>query len=122
MGAQRAIIIILVLLISQFWLKGFALNHSILYERDKQPKSLSLEDILLHLTQYCDRFGDSKLTITYSNYQFFTVETEVVIKARRPPGLFGLYICRLRMDGRPRCCPLSPSDNRTWSLQFLFGC
>jgi hypothetical protein len=61
MGAQRTIIIILVLLISQFWLKGLELNHSSSSIEYRQPENLSLEDILLHLAQYCDKFGDSVL-------------------------------------------------------------
>jgi len=61
MGARKTIVAGLVLLISQSWLKGSALNHSTPYEKERQFENLSLEDILLHLAQYCDKFGGSVL-------------------------------------------------------------
>jgi hypothetical protein len=77
MGAPRPIIIgSLIFLVSQFWLKSFELNHSSSYIEYRQPENLSLKDILLHLAQYCDKFGDSVL--------FFRCNEEIEEKINTP--------------------------------------
>jgi hypothetical protein len=86
MGAQRPIIIgCLIFLVSQFWLKGSALNHSTSYEKERQLESLSLEDILLHLAQYCDKFGDSVLFFRCNEEIEETINTPA--KIVKPPGV-----------------------------------
>ncbi len=61
MGIKGVITSILVLFVSQFWLMGHEPNLSTPYGKGSWPENIPLEDIFLHLAQYCDKFGDSAL-------------------------------------------------------------
>ncbi len=117
MGINRTILMSLVLVAAQFWLKTSARDYSIPYEKDKQPAKLSLDDILLHLAQYCDKFGDSTL--------FFRCDEEIEETINTPanvqyPRTMPIAIRKFEyITGQNSLLPILITNFSPWRLRWL---